>query len=123
MENSIKGFISMRHGVQISKEHLLKNFEDRALMEKILYASAIRSIMYAMLCTRRDVTFALSITKRFKTNPSEGDWVAVNCILKYLRRNKDLFMVNGGEELKLLGYTDSSFELYLNDNISTSRFW
>ena len=73
MEKSIKGFISMRHGVQISKEYLPKTFEDRTLIEKILYASAIGSIMYAMLCTRRDVTFAVSVTKRFKANPSEGD--------------------------------------------------
>ena len=27
--------------------------------------------------------------------------IAVNCILKYLTKTKDLFMVNGGEELKL----------------------
>ena len=34
----------------------------------------------------------------------------MKCILKYLRRTKDLFMVNGEEELKLKGYTDSSFQ-------------
>ena len=65
MENSKRGFISIRHGVQISKEHSPKTPEDRALMEKILYASAIGSIMYAMLCTRPDVAFALSVTSRF----------------------------------------------------------
>ena len=65
MENSKRGFIPMRHGAQISKEHSSKTPEDRALMEKIPYASAIGSIMYAMLCTRPDVTFALSVTSRF----------------------------------------------------------
>ena len=49
MENSKRGFIPMRHGVQISKEHSPKTPKDRALMEKIMYASAIGSIMYAML--------------------------------------------------------------------------
>ena len=38
MENSKRGFIPMRHGVQISKEHSPKTPEDKALMEKILYA-------------------------------------------------------------------------------------
>ena len=61
----------MRHGVQISKEHLPKTHEDRVLMEKIMYASTIRSIMYAMLCTRLDVAFALSVMIRFHTNLSE----------------------------------------------------
>ena len=52
-------------GVQISKEHSPKTPEDRALMEKIPYASTIGSIMYAILCTRPDVAFALSVTSRF----------------------------------------------------------
>ena len=78
-------------------------------MKKILYASAIGSIMYAMLCTIPDVAFALSVTSRFQANPGESHWEAVKCILKYLRRTKDLFLVYGGEELKLQGYTDSSF--------------
>ena len=101
MENSKRGFIPMRHGVQISKEHSPKTPEDRALMEKISYASAIGSIMYVMLCTRPNVAFALSVTSRFQANPGESHWEAVKCILKYLRRTEDLFLVYGGEELKL----------------------
>ena len=72
MENSKRGFMPMRDGVQISKEHLLKTPKDRALMEKIPYASAIGSIIYAMLCTRPDVAFALSVTTRFEANPGES---------------------------------------------------
>ena len=122
MENSKRGFIPIRHRVHISKEHSPKNPEDKALMEKILYASAIGSIMYAMLCTRPDVAFALSVTSRFQANPSESHWEAVKCIFKYLRRNKDLFLVYGGEELKLQGYTYSSFQSDPDDSRSTSGF-
>ena len=122
MENSKRGFIPIRHGVQISKEHSPKTPEDRALMEKITYASAIGSIMYAMLCTRPDVAFALSVTSRFQANPGESHWEAVKCILKYLRRTKDLFLVYGREELKLQGYTDSSFQSDPDDSRSTSGF-
>ena len=91
-------------------------------MEKIPYASAIGSIMYAMLCTRPDVTFAISVTSRFQANPGESHWEAVKCILKYLRRTKDLFLVYGGEELKLQGYTESSFQSDPDDSRSTSGF-
>ena len=122
MENSKRGFIPIRHGVRISKEHLPKTPEDRAFMEKIPYASAIGSIMYAMLCTRPDVAFALSVTSRFQAYPGESHWEAVKCILKYLRRTTDLFLVYGGEELKLQGYTDSSFQSNPDDSRSTSRF-
>ena len=65
MENSKKGFILMRHRVQISKEHSPKTPEDRALIDEISYASTIGSIMYAILCTRADVTYSLSVMSIF----------------------------------------------------------
>ena len=71
IENSNKGFISIRHGVQISKEHSPKTPEHRALMEKISYASTIGSIMYVMLCTRPDVAYALIVMSIFQANPGE----------------------------------------------------
>ena len=68
-------------------------------MSKIPYASAIGSIMYAMLCMRPDVSFALSVTSRFQSIYGEEHWAAVKNILKYLRRTKDLFLVYGEGDL------------------------
>ena len=78
--------------------------------------------MYAMLCTRPDVAHALSVISRYQTDPGEDHWKAVKCILKYLRRTKDLFLVYGGSDLKLQGYTDSSFQSDKDDNKSISGF-
>ena len=80
-------------------------------MDKIPYASAIGSIMYAMLCTRPDVSYALSLTSRFQSDPGECHWIAVKNILKYLRITKDIFLVYGGQEGELVisGYTDAGF--------------
>ena len=41
-------------------------------MSKILYASAVGSIMYAMLCTRPNVSYALSVTSRYQSDPGES---------------------------------------------------
>ena len=41
-------------------------------MEMILYISNIRSIIYAMLCIRSDVSYTLSITNRYWSNLGEG---------------------------------------------------
>ena len=112
MQDSKKGFIPMRHEVQISKEQSPKTPEDKALMERITYASAIGSILYAMICTRPYVAYALSVTNRFQADPGEKHWEAVKCILKYLRRTKDLFLV----------YTNSSFQSDPDGSKSTSRF-
>ena len=46
----------------------------------------------------------------------------MKCILKYLRRTKDLFLVYGEEELKLKEYIDSSFQSDPDDSKSTSGF-
>ncbi|KAK5771314.1 hypothetical protein PVK06_047511 [Gossypium arboreum] len=77
-------------------------------MSKIPYASAIRSIIYAMLCTHPDVSYALSMISRHQVDPSEGHWVAVKNILKYLRRTKDTFLIYGGEEELSVKVIDST---------------
>ena len=92
-------------------------------MNKIPYASAIGSIMYAMLCTRLDVAHALSMTSRFQQDSGEKHWVAVKGILKYLRRTKEFFLVYGGEEeLIVNGYTDAAFQTDVEDSKSQSGY-
>ncbi|KAL4302699.1 hypothetical protein GQ457_10G012220 [Hibiscus cannabinus] len=97
--------------------------QERERMSQIPYASAIGSIMYAMICTRPDLSYALSMTSRYQANPGEGQWTTVKSILKYLRRTKDVFLVDGGEEeLHIKGYTDASFQTDKDDSRSQSSF-
>ncbi|KAK9723674.1 hypothetical protein RND81_05G017000 [Saponaria officinalis] len=92
-------------------------------MSNVPYASAVGSIMYAMMCTRPDVAHALSICSRYQSNLGEAHWVAVKNILKYLRRTNDNFLVYGGEnELVVTGYTDASFQSDKDDFRSQSDF-
>ncbi|XP_074297312.1 secreted RxLR effector protein 161-like [Silene latifolia] len=92
-------------------------------MSKILYASAIGSIMYAILCTCSDVACGLSMTSRYQNNPDESHWTAAKNILKYLKRTKDMFLVCGGdEELVVSGYTDASFQTDRDDSRSQSGY-
>jgi ATP-binding cassette subfamily B (MDR/TAP) protein 1 len=53
-------------------------------MSRVPYASAIGSIMYTMICTCPDVSYDVSVTRRYQSNPGEAHWVAVKNILKYL---------------------------------------
>ncbi|KAK8576715.1 hypothetical protein V6N13_015148 [Hibiscus sabdariffa] len=97
--------------------------QERERMNQIPYASTIRSIMYDMICTRPDLSYALSMTSRYHSNPSEGHWIAVKNILEYLKRTKDVFLVYGGEEeLGIKGYTDASFQTEKDDSRSQSGF-
>lgn len=123
MQEAKRGYLPMSHGITISQKDCPKSLDDKDRMIKVPYASAIGSIMYAMICTRPDVAYALSMTSRFQSNPGEGHWTAVKNILKYLKRTKESFLVYGGaEELVVRGYTDASFQTDRDDSISQSGF-
>ena len=55
MDQAKKGFLPVLQGVRLSKTQCPTTAEDRENMKDVPYASAIGSIMYAMLCTRPDV--------------------------------------------------------------------
>ena len=73
------------------------------------YASAIGSLMYAMLYTRPDIYYVVGVVSRFQSNPGPDHWIVVKHILKYLRRTRDYMLVYLGDGLKIMGYTDSDF--------------
>ena len=98
MQESNKGSLPLPHGTILSKSQCPSSQAEKDAMDDVPYASAIGSIMYAMLCTRTDVSYALSRTSRYQQNPGASHWVAVKGILKYLRRTKDLFLVFGGSK-------------------------
>ncbi|GJU93561.1 retrotransposon protein, putative, ty1-copia subclass [Tanacetum coccineum] len=81
MENSKKGNLPLHYGIKISKDLCLKTDEELDRMSRVLYASAVGSIMYAMTCTRPDVSFSLSMVSQHQQNPGEGYWTAVKNIL------------------------------------------
>jgi hypothetical protein len=90
MEQSKKGFLSMSDGIHLSQKQCPMTANERERMSMVPYASTIGSIMYAMISTCPDVSYAISATSRYKSDPGEGHWIAVKGILKYLRRTKDI---------------------------------
>ena len=91
-------------------------------MNMISYALVIGSIMYAMLCTRPDVSYAPSVTSIYQSDPGMGHWVAVKNILKYLRRTKDVFLIYRDGDLIMEGYSDASFQSNRDDSKSQSGY-
>ena len=125
MEQSKRGLVPMSTGTILSKSQSPSTPAEKNAMDDVPYASAIGSIMYAMLCTRPDVSYALSRCSRYQQNPGDSHWVAVKHILKYLRRTKDMFLVFGGldnEELNVKCYTDASFQTDVDDSKSQSGY-
>ena len=77
MENSKKGLLPVLRGSRLSVTQCPVTKKDRNELSIIPYASAIGSIMYAMLKNRPDVALAISLTNRFQSNPRKEHWSAV----------------------------------------------
>ena len=110
IQNSKKGQQPMRHGMVLSKEMPPKTLEEVDSMRKIPYVSAVRSCIYAMLCTRPDICYAVRIVSRYQSNPGLKHWESVKHILKYLQRTRNYILVYSGSDLMPVGYTDSNFQ-------------
>ncbi|KAJ4724838.1 Retrovirus-related Pol polyprotein from transposon TNT 1-94 [Melia azedarach] len=75
-------------------------------MEKVPYASAVGSLMYAMVCTRSDIAHAVGIVSRFLSNPGREHLNAVKWIMRYLRGTSNFKLTFGSGKPLLVGYTD-----------------
>ncbi|CAJ2642124.1 unnamed protein product [Trifolium pratense] len=55
--------------LKLSSEQCPTSEKDKEDMKKIPYASAVGSLMYAMVCTRPDIAHAVGVVSRFLSNP------------------------------------------------------
>ena len=69
MENAKKGFLPISHGTTLSKNQCPKTVNERVQMSGVAYTSTVGSIMYDMLCTRPNVSYALSVSSRYQSDP------------------------------------------------------
>ena len=68
MLDSNRWLLPFWHGIHLSKGMSPKIPEEMEQMAKVPYASAIGSLMYAILCTRPDIAYVISVTSRFQSN-------------------------------------------------------
>jgi hypothetical protein len=54
-------------------------------MSKVLYASVVGCLMYAMVCTKPNLAHAVSTVSRYMANPGREHWNAVKWIFRYLK--------------------------------------
>jgi len=92
---------------RLSSEQSPTTLEDKAYMEHVPYASAVGSLMYAMACTRPDISQAVSVVSRFMANPGKAHWVAVKWILSYLKGTITTGLCFGGDTCQISGFVVS----------------
>ena len=65
MQDSKKRLLLTRHGITLSKEQCPKTPQEEEDMRRIPYALTVGSLMYAMLCTRPDICYAVGIVSHY----------------------------------------------------------
>ena len=72
------------------------------------YAEAVGALMYLAVCTRPDISQAVSTMARYMSKPTQEHWSLLKGILQYLKGTQELALTYGPEgELKV--YSDSDF--------------
>ena len=62
---------------KLSSKQCPSTDKEKEEMEKVSYASAVRSLMYVMVCTQLDITHAVGLVSRFLSDPGKKYWAAV----------------------------------------------
>ena len=79
--------------------------------------------MYAQVCTRPDIAFAIIILGRFQSNPCVHHWTVAKKVMSYLQRTKDFMLIYRLLGLlEVVGYADVDFASCSDDLKFTSGF-
>ena len=62
-------------------------------VKKISYASAVGSLMYALVCTRPDIVFAVRMLGRYHSYPGVNHWKDAKKVMRYLQETKDFMLM------------------------------
>uniref|UniRef100_A0A3Q7GIG1 Reverse transcriptase Ty1/copia-type domain-containing protein n=1 Tax=Solanum lycopersicum TaxID=4081 RepID=A0A3Q7GIG1_SOLLC len=58
-------------------------------MSRVPYSSNVGCLMYAMMCNRPDICYAISLVSKSQSNPGRDHWEAVNRIFRYPKETTD----------------------------------
>ena len=78
-------------------------------MKDISYQEAVGLLMYAMMVTRPDLAFAVSVVSRFMSKPGPMYWMAVKRIMRYLKSTLDMRLRIRGQHINIKSYSDADW--------------
>eukprot|EP00253_Pinus_taeda_P029457 PITA_29457 len=88
--------------------------EEEEDMSHVPYASAVGSLMYAMVCIRPDIAHAVGVLSKFMSKPRREHWTTVKRVFRYLRGTSDYGLCYQGRlglerMLDIRGFVDADW--------------
>jgi hypothetical protein len=99
--------IPMETSIHLSTSQSPATTAEFAQMCNVLYHKAMGLLMYALLGTHPDISFAVQTVSHFSKKPRPAHWEAVKRIFWYLKGMRDLWLSFGHVKIDLAGYADA----------------
>ena len=97
---------------RLSSQQCPKTDADRAEISSIPYSSAVGCLMYAIVLTRPNMSYAVSVVSRYMADPGKEHWKAMVWILRYLNGTMNYgltYKADKGKEVSVEGFVDSDY--------------
>eukprot|EP01018_Ginkgo_biloba_P037661 Gb_24335 [translate_table: standard] len=112
---------------KLSAEQCPKTQEDIEDMSHVPYASAVGSLMYAMVYSKLDIAHAVGVVSRYISNLGKEHWTIVKRIFRYLRGTSNFGICYQGRlgqniTVDVQGFVDVDWAGDLNCRRSTSGY-
>jgi hypothetical protein len=77
-------------------------------MKSVPYSIAVRSLMYAQVCTHPDLAFVIGMLSRYQKNPGVSHWNGIKKALRYIQGIKGLMLTyERSDSLDFVGCLDT----------------
>ena len=98
--------------------------DDHEVIDEPGYRAAVGSLVYAMTCTRPDLSWIVTRLSQHLSCPKSGDWEILKQALRYIKGTLhfELHFSKTDSSLKLEGYSDSDWAACEEDRRSTTGF-
>ena len=99
--------------------------EDDEIGNESKYRAIVGSLIYAMTCTRPDLSWIVTKLSQHLSKPTVGDWAILKHVLRYVKGTLDykLMFRKSGSNLRLVGFSDSDWASSEDDRRSTTGYY
>ena len=96
-------------------------------MSHVPYASVVGSLMYAMVCSRPNISYAVGVLRKYMSKLGNEHWTVVKSVFRYLRGTTDHAICYQGRDghnkvLDVHGFVDVDQARDLDHRILTSGY-
>ena len=85
---------------------------ERKLLQRVPYFSAVGSLMYSMVCSRPNLAYAVSMVSNFMASLGKQYWEVLKWVMSYLKRSQNVGLMHNSKassSSKVESFVDSDY--------------